>query len=410
MTAQTQVFGEFRFVRSARELWRGAKRVEMPRRTFECLDYLIANRERAVGRDELVAAIFGRPDVSDAQLGQIVLRTRRAVGDDGNAQHAIRTIPGFGYRWVAELRPEDEASATPECDSERTVPSARFVAPAVTLPSNDLRRSDPRGSDSHRNASRDADTFEAGSRLAVPRADSTLQPDSRRWPRAIAIAALVLVLAILAGAAALRYRGDATPSNASAANDSLVVLPIEVDGLREDGWVRLGAMDLVADRLREAGMRVPPSENVLTMLRGAADVSARPMRAARERSPERASPFTARRRATRAAGPCASRQRPPTASKCRSSSPIGIPSARRAARPISCSPRSATRCRPKPNARPLSTRRCNARAPRCSRTSSTPRARFSPLRPILRARRPSSTIVSRWSISAKAVSIAPTRR
>jgi DNA-binding winged helix-turn-helix (wHTH) protein/tetratricopeptide (TPR) repeat protein len=273
MTAQTQVFGEFRFVRSARELWRGAKRVEMPRRTFECLDYLIANRERAVGRDELVAAIFGRPDVSDAQLGQIVLRTRRAVGDDGNAQHAIRTIPGFGYRWVAELRPEDEASATPECDSERTVPSARFVAPAVTLPSNDLRRSDPRGSDSHRNASRDADTFEAGSRLAVPRADSTLQPDSRRWPRAIAIAALVLVLAILAGAAALRYRGDATPSNASAANDSLVVLPIEVDGLREDGWVRLGAMDLVADRLREAGMRVPPSENVLTMLRGTADVS-----------------------------------------------------------------------------------------------------------------------------------------
>jgi tetratricopeptide (TPR) repeat protein len=32
-------------------------------------------------------------------------------------------------------------------------------------------------------------------------------------------------------------------------------------------------MDLVADRLREAGMRVPPSENVLTMLRGVADAA-----------------------------------------------------------------------------------------------------------------------------------------
>ncbi|HSS05715.1 MAG TPA: winged helix-turn-helix domain-containing protein, partial [Rhodanobacteraceae bacterium] len=85
-------FGAFRFVPSARELWRGDRRVELPRRTFECLEHLILHRERAVGRDELVAAIFGRPNVSDAQLGQVILRTRRAVDDDGNAQHAIRTV------------------------------------------------------------------------------------------------------------------------------------------------------------------------------------------------------------------------------------------------------------------------------------------------------------------------------
>src|SRR6185312_13805059 len=102
MSHEAYTFGEFRFIPSARELWRGGRRVELPRRTFECLEHLIANRDRAVGRDELVAAVFGRPNVSDAQLGQIVLRTRRAVDDDGNAQHAIRTIAGFGYRWVAE--------------------------------------------------------------------------------------------------------------------------------------------------------------------------------------------------------------------------------------------------------------------------------------------------------------------
>ena len=76
----------------------------MPRRTFECLEHLIAHRDRAVGRDELVAAIFGRTNVSDAQLGQVVLRARRAVDDDGNAQRVIRTIPGYGYRWVADVR------------------------------------------------------------------------------------------------------------------------------------------------------------------------------------------------------------------------------------------------------------------------------------------------------------------
>ena len=127
MTNEVHAFGEFRFVRSARELWRGDRRVELPRRTFECLEYLIAHRDRAVGRDELVAAVFGRPNVSDAQLGQIVLRTRRAVDDDGNAQHAIRTIAGFGYRWVAQTSvgaSESTPARIEHDETERALPTA----------------------------------------------------------------------------------------------------------------------------------------------------------------------------------------------------------------------------------------------------------------------------------------------
>ena len=65
-----------------------------------------------------------------------------------------------------------------------------------------------------------------------------------------------------------RDDAPATPPTAMSTlpSDSIVVLPIEIDGLREDAWVRLGAMDLVADRLREAGMTVPPSESVLSMM------------------------------------------------------------------------------------------------------------------------------------------------
>src|SRR4051812_49345612 len=111
MNTAVHEFGEFRFVPSARELWRRDRRVALPRRTFECLDYLIAHRDRAVDRDELVTAIFGRANVSDAQLGQIILRTRRAVGDDGNTQQMIRTVPGFGYRWIADVRAVADESA-----------------------------------------------------------------------------------------------------------------------------------------------------------------------------------------------------------------------------------------------------------------------------------------------------------
>ncbi len=219
MTSEVHVFGEFRFVPSARELWRGDRRVELPRRTFECLEYLIAHRDRAVGRDELVAAVFGRSNVSDAQLGQIVLRTRRAVDDDGNTQHAIRTIAGFGYRWVAE-----------------TVVTAA-----------------------------DAES------MAMPPAP---RPRSR-FALAASAAAFVLAIAGAATWLALReHRAPVTPNAREALHaESVVVLPVEVNGLREDGWVRLGAMDLVADRLREAGMTVPPSESVLTLLRGAGDAA-----------------------------------------------------------------------------------------------------------------------------------------
>src|SRR3954468_20780461 len=232
MTSEVHVFGQFRFVPSARELWRGDRRVELPRRTFECLEYLIAHRDRAIGRDELVAAVFGRPNVSDAQLGQIVLRTRRALDDDGNTQHAIRTIAGFGYRWIAA-----------------TVTTTDDLAPAP--------RSRAHGDDAN--------------------APSATAPQRRKR---VALAAAAAALLVIGSATWLAFRGARAPTSADAREalhaDSLVVLPIEVNGLREDGWVRLGGMDLVADPLREAGMTVPPSESVLTLLSRGTDAPTDP--------------------------------------------------------------------------------------------------------------------------------------
>jgi len=237
MSRDVHEFGEFRFVASARELWRGGRRVELPRRTFECLEHLIAHRDRAVGRDELVAAIFGRTNVSDAQLGQVVLRARRAVDDDGNAQRVIRTIPGFGYRWVAEVSVRaGDAGVDDGAASASAVPASERAA-------------------GH------APSIEA----ATPARSARHRRQRRLWAVAAFFATALLAIAWMT------LRRNDIPTTRPAAmstlpSDSIVVLPIEVDGLREDAWVRLGAMDLVADRLREAGMTVPPSESVLSMM------------------------------------------------------------------------------------------------------------------------------------------------
>ena len=60
-------FGAFRLLPSTRELWKGDALVHLPRRGFDCLAYLIEHRDRAVGRDELVAVLWGRVDATDSQ-------------------------------------------------------------------------------------------------------------------------------------------------------------------------------------------------------------------------------------------------------------------------------------------------------------------------------------------------------
>ncbi|MET0226126.1 MAG: winged helix-turn-helix domain-containing protein [Dokdonella sp.] len=242
MSSRIYLFGEFRFVPSARELWRGRVRVELPRRTFECIEYLIAHRGRAIGRDELVDAIFGRANVSDAQLGQVVLRARRALDDDGHAQRRIRTVAGYGYRWVAEVRTvEADAHETPVVVETHAATSAAGGNPSAVIVVAD----------------------------AAPAMAMSRDGLRSRWLAGLACALLLVV----AGAVAWSMRWPWRDAARTTADDSLIVLPLQVDGLREDGWVRLGTMDLVADRLREAGFSVPPSENVLGLL-GASSPSA----------------------------------------------------------------------------------------------------------------------------------------
>lgn len=243
MAVEVYEFGAFRFNPSARELWRAGQRVDLPRRSFECIEHLLANRERAVGRDELVEAVFGRSNVSDAQLGQVVLRARRALDDDGNAQRVVRTIAGYGYRWVADVSVVVEEPAAAPADA----------ATAAALPPEAAAISEP--------AIAAAPTDQVG-------------PPRRRIAAFWWLAVPLLAFAVWF-APSLRRPSEtpipppSVPPAVAARADSVVVLPLQVDGLREDAWIRLGAMDLVADRLRQAGLRAPASENVLALLKSA---------------------------------------------------------------------------------------------------------------------------------------------
>ena len=94
-------FDEFELIPDTRRLLHRGVDVAIGIRVLEVMIYLVENRARAIGRDELLSAVWGRADGGDATLAQAVLKARRALGDDGNAQNFIRTVARFGYQWVA---------------------------------------------------------------------------------------------------------------------------------------------------------------------------------------------------------------------------------------------------------------------------------------------------------------------
>jgi len=254
-------FGDYRIDPSARELHCAGELATLSPKVFDCLAYLIEHRDRAVGRDELIAAVWGRADVTDTLLGQTVLKARRAIGDTGNEQNAIRTIPRFGYRWVGELRVEAAPADAPA--------AARAATP---LPPAAMR----------------GDAGDAASQATAPPAPSAMRSRGRRWPLALALAALCLLPAV-----AFLLRRPAAPTAppaavaAAAANETVAVLPAVVDGGEEWAWLRLGLMDLVATRLRQGGQAVVPSDNIVALARsfaGAQAVDGDAAGAVRERS------------------------------------------------------------------------------------------------------------------------------
>jgi TolB-like protein len=105
------LFEDYAFDTDRRELHRGPEAVAIAPQVFDLLEYLIRNRERVVSKDDLVKAIWDGRIVSDAALTTRMNAARNAIGDSGEAQRLIKTLPRKGFRFVGNVR-EDHGSST----------------------------------------------------------------------------------------------------------------------------------------------------------------------------------------------------------------------------------------------------------------------------------------------------------
>lgn len=109
------LFGEYQLDDQRLTLSGPAGPIHLEPQVFAVLHYLILNRDRVVSKEELLDGVWGNRFVSESALTSRVKAVRRAVGDDGQDQHVIKTAHGRGYRFIADV-------TTPARASRRLVP------------------------------------------------------------------------------------------------------------------------------------------------------------------------------------------------------------------------------------------------------------------------------------------------
>jgi TolB-like protein len=105
------LFGEFSLDTRRRELRRGGELVPVEPQVFDLLALLIDRRDRVVSKDELLASVWRGRIVSESALFNRINAVRKAIGDTGEKQLLIKTLPRKGIRFVGAVREHEDASA-----------------------------------------------------------------------------------------------------------------------------------------------------------------------------------------------------------------------------------------------------------------------------------------------------------
>jgi TolB-like protein len=128
------LFEEYAFDTDRRELNRGADVVSIAPQVFDLLDYLIRNRERVVSKDDLINAVWSGRSVSDAALTTLLNVARSAIGDSGEEQRLIKTLPRKGFRFVGQVREAREAAGPNPGDASESALAVSDKPSIAVLP------------------------------------------------------------------------------------------------------------------------------------------------------------------------------------------------------------------------------------------------------------------------------------
>jgi eukaryotic-like serine/threonine-protein kinase len=118
--------------------WLDETSIPLSRKTFDVLLYLIDHRDRVVGKDELLQALWPGQIVEESNLSQHIFLLRKALSRHASGAKIIETIAGRGYRFSASV--EERAPASSELMVDATESITRVTVEETEIESNEPLR------------------------------------------------------------------------------------------------------------------------------------------------------------------------------------------------------------------------------------------------------------------------------
>ena len=106
-------FGPFEVDPRRRLLLKDGEPVSLTSKSFDVLNFLVARHGDLIGKEEIMAAVWPGVVVEETNLPYHISVVRRALGESPDQREYIVTIPGKGYRFIAEVEQPGAAALVP---------------------------------------------------------------------------------------------------------------------------------------------------------------------------------------------------------------------------------------------------------------------------------------------------------
>ena len=97
-------FGSFSLNVAERLLTCEGKTIQLAPKVFDTLQVLVENSGHLLEKEVLLEKLWPDTVVEESNLTTYISQLRKALGENGNSQSFIETVPRRGYRFVAEVR------------------------------------------------------------------------------------------------------------------------------------------------------------------------------------------------------------------------------------------------------------------------------------------------------------------
>jgi DNA-binding winged helix-turn-helix (wHTH) protein len=118
--------------------------IQLRRKVFQVLVYLLVHRDRVVSKQELLARLWPDQFVGEAALTSCIQALRRALGERGRTPRYLRTLQSQGYRFMGaveareHLPGDDVPHVFPLHGGEGAIRQADGPSPALSSKLADL--------------------------------------------------------------------------------------------------------------------------------------------------------------------------------------------------------------------------------------------------------------------------------